>query len=99
MELLKGYFTVPSDVTDTRVLESGKEYIRKYVESFEKEGWKLESEIQLGKQKAQMVDDIKEGRVRWAILAYWDRKPIKQIIEVDEKHIPKLLETGRFSLV
>jgi len=97
MELLKGFFTVPSDVADERVRDRAEEYIRKYVDSFEKEGWKLLSKVYFAKAPIT-TEDISEGRVKWIITAYWDRKPVTQIFEVDEKLIPRLLETGKFTL-
>ncbi len=98
MELLKGYFTVPSDVKDERVIERKLEYIKKYAESYDKEGWGLVSPISFSKQKIPLTDDIRNGRTRWLILAYWDRKPIEQTFEVSDKLVPKLLETGEFYL-
>ena len=99
MELLKGTFTVPSDVPAQRVLERRKEYFRKYVESFELEGWRLVSQIGLYKNRVPDAGDIQQGVTRWMILAYWDRMPERQVTEVDEKHIPELLKTGKFQLV
>lgn len=98
MALLKGYFTVPNDVSDERVEERKQEYIKRYAESYDKEGWGLVSPISFSKAKIPFSEDIREGRTRWVILAYWDKKPVEQTFEVDEKLIPKLLETGKFSL-
>ena len=39
--LHKGYFTVPNDVSDERVIERKDAYIKKYADSFDKEGWRL----------------------------------------------------------
>ena len=96
MELLKGFFTVPCDVTDERVIEVRKEYIQRYVEGFEQEGWRLVSDVALYKSRTPLVEDITEGRTRWLILAYWEREPVVQKFEVDEKCIPGLLVTGKF---
>ena len=90
---------MPSDVLDERVWSRRDEYVKKYCDSFDKEGWELKSEVSFLKRTIPLTADIREGRTRWQILAYWDRKPIKQVFEVDEKIIPKLLETGEFSLV
>jgi hypothetical protein len=98
MNLLKGSFTVPKDVSDERVRERQQAYIKKYAESFEMEGWKLVSPIAVEKCKIPLSEDIYHGRVRWMILGFWERKPVKQTFEVDEKIIPKLLDTGKFEL-
>lgn len=97
MNLLKGYFTVPSSVSDERVESKKQEFIKKYADSFDKEGWKLISPVAFAKS-LPLAEDIKQGRSRWTIMAYWERKPVEQTFEVDEKLIPKLLKTGKFSL-
>ncbi len=96
MELLKGYFTVPSDIPDQRVVDCMDDYIKKYADSFDKEGWKLTSKIVYGKILSPLGEDIREGRSRWAIWANWERKPVIHTFEVDDKYVPKLLETGKF---
>ena len=98
MTLKMGYFTVPSDISDERVIGRKREYIKKYAESFEEEGWRLISPIAFYKP-TPLTEDIISGRARWEIKAYWGRKPLEQTIEVDEAIIPKLLKTGKFSLV
>ncbi len=97
-ELLKGYFTVPNDVKDERVWDCKREYIKKYADSYDKEDWKLVSPISFSKQEIPLSEDIREGRIRWLIMAYWDKMPVKQVFEVNEKIIPKLLESGEFTL-
>jgi len=98
MTLQKGYFTVPNDVSDERVIERKEAYIKKYAEHYDKDGWMLISPIAFYKSSVPLTEDIAQGRTRWAIKAYWDRKPIEQTLEVNEKIIPKLLETRKFSL-
>ena len=98
MTLHKGYFTVPNDVSDERVRDNMKSYIRLYVEGFEKEGWKLESKVRFGKL-VPTVDDIKNHENRYYIQALWDMAPKEGIIEVAEHLIPKLLATGKFQEV
>ena len=96
-ELLKGYFTVPNDVPDQRVVETMDDYINRYAQSYEKEGWKLASKIVYGKIASPIMEDVLEGRTRWAIWANWVRKPVTHTVEVDEKYIPKLQATGKFT--
>ncbi len=96
--LLRGSFTVPGDIPDSRVRERQQAFIKKYAESFEKEGWKLVSPVSVEKRNFQLTEDIQKGRLRWMILGWWDREPIKQTFEVDEKIIPKLINTGKFKL-
>ena len=95
--LHKGYFTVPNDVSDERVIERKGAYIKKYADSFDKEGWRLISPIAFYKS-VPLTEDIIQGRSRWEIKAHWEKRPIEQPFEVDEAIIPKLLETGKFSL-
>jgi len=97
MELLKGYITVPNDVTDERVWDRRQKIVKQYAEAYEKEGWKLKSPIAFAKA-LPLVEDIKKGESRWTVMAYWERQPVKQTFEVDERIIPKLLETGKFNL-
>jgi len=96
--LLKGSFTVPYDIPDSRVVERQQTFINKYADSFRAEGWKLVSSIAIGKRQIQLTEDIRNGRNRWMILGWWDREPVKQTLEVDEKIIPKLLKTGKYKL-
>ena len=90
--LLKGSFTVPGDIPDSRVRERQQAFIKKYADSFRAEGWNLVSPVSVEKRKFQLTEDIKQGRIRWMIYGYWDKEPVKQTFEVDEKIIPSLLK-------
>lgn len=97
MELLKGYITVPNDIPDERVWNDRQKFLRQYEDSFEKEGWKLLSRVvSFAKCSIPLTEDIKQGLSRWVIMGYWERAPVTQTFEVDEKLMPKLMATGKF---
>ncbi len=98
MRLLRGFFTVPNDVPDMRVKANMPDFIRRYVETYTKDGWRLKSKVVTGKMMTPLTGDITNGESRWYIIAYWERAPFKQTFEVDEKHIPGLIATGKFQL-
>lgn len=98
MQFLKGYFTVPDNVSDERVMEKMDRYVDKYANYYDGRGWKLKSKIFTGKS-TPITEDTKAGLARWLIMAYWERQPITYPIDASDEVIPKLLQTGKFSLV
>ena len=97
MQLLKGYFTVPGNIADERVLGKMDKYVGKYADHYDGRGWRLKSKIFSGKS-TPLTEDIRAGLARWLIMAYWERQPITYNIDVKDEVIPKLLKTGKFSL-
>ena len=85
MHLLRATFTVPWGTEHHRVEQSLPKYQRTWVERMEMEGWKLCSEIAWN--PAPLLET--GGRSRYAMNAYFDRRPKELTLEVDN---PKVIE-------
>ena len=94
--ILTGTFTVPKDISLERVREKAPNFIKKYVEFFEQEGYHLKSKVLLERSRTPFTEDIMQGENRFFLRAWWEKRPEKITLEVDEKLIPALIQTGQF---
>ena len=81
-------FTVPIDISEERVRDKVPEYIKKWMEVREKQGWKLLHRIQFNP-----LPSIEGDRKRYMLYGLIDREPETRKIEVpDNLELIKRLE-------
>lgn len=80
-------FTVPLSISEEKVKVALPGYIRKWMETREKQGWKVLSRVFL-----DPVPVVEGDRKRYYLYANLDREPKPQKIEVSSEKLIKRLE-------
>lgn len=97
MRMLFGTFSVPIEASQ-RVIERAKpDYIRKFVEAMEKQGWRLCSQVVISRGLADLTEP---GRKRYRLGALFEREPKAIKLDVPDILVPALLEKNKgFKLI
>lgn len=89
----KATFTVPVNTPDERVQFHAKEYMRKFGEYLEEEGFTVKEMLkpQIGERRFPVVE---EDRKCYAIFAFVSRVPVELTTMVPETLIPEMQAKG-----
>ncbi len=88
----RGTFTAPEDTPDTRVQDVAHQYLRKFGEALERQGFEV-LEI-IGPVVSQGIVPPEPDRKRYDCFARVRRKPVTIALEIPEQLIPEMQDKG-----